>query len=157
MPWKVTGILRDRLHQVLRLDEEPRRIAAGLAVGVFISFTPYYGLHTLLVLALATLFRLNLAATLTGSLVVLPWFIPLVMGFSLELGRFLLGDEGPILWRHLGWHTLRANIVPLVLGTTVLGGVAAVTVYVGALYAIRRVREARIREAEPSRTGPAFP
>ena len=59
--------LRERATHVLHLDEEPSRLAMGMAVGVFIGVTPFYGLHTLLALAAAYVFRLNKAATITGG------------------------------------------------------------------------------------------
>ena len=56
-----------RLGAVLRLDDPPWRVALALAVGVFISCTPFYGLQTVLSLAVATIFRLNRAVTVTGA------------------------------------------------------------------------------------------
>ena len=35
--------LRERATGVLHLDEEPARLAMGMAVGVFIGVTPFYG------------------------------------------------------------------------------------------------------------------
>ena len=55
--------LFDRVRGLLHLDDPPWRIALALALGVFISCTPLYGVQTVLALLLATLFRLNKAAT----------------------------------------------------------------------------------------------
>ena len=46
-----------RLGAVLRLDDPPWRVALALAIGVFISCTPFWGLQTVLSLAVATIFR----------------------------------------------------------------------------------------------------
>ena len=78
---------RERATAVLHLDEEPSRLAAGMATGVFIGVTPFYGLHTLLALVVAYVFRLNKAATITGAWLNLPWFAPFVYAFCLRLGE----------------------------------------------------------------------
>jgi uncharacterized protein (DUF2062 family) len=86
---------RERATHVLHLDEEPSRLAAGMAAGVFIGITPFYGLHTLLALLAAYVFRLNKVATITGAWMNLPWFAPFVYGFALRLGTAVLaGDLG---------------------------------------------------------------
>ena len=77
---------------MLRLDDPPWRVALALAVGVFISCTPFYGLQTLLSLAVATVCRLNRAVTVTGAWLNLPWFAPLVYGFALRIGALVLPD-----------------------------------------------------------------
>ncbi|MBI1963688.1 MAG: DUF2062 domain-containing protein, partial [Candidatus Rokubacteria bacterium] len=82
--------VRERVHTVLHLDDPPRRIAAALAAGVFISCTPFYGLQTLLALGVATGFRLNKAATVSGAWLNLPWFAPLVYGAALWVGGLML-------------------------------------------------------------------
>ena len=84
---------RERATAVLHLDEEPARLAAGMAVGVFIGITPFYGLHTFLALGAAYLFRLNKVATITGAWINLPWFAPFVYGFCLRVGQAVLTGD----------------------------------------------------------------
>ena len=50
---------RQWLAMLVSLDESPWRMALALAVGVFISFTPFWGFQTLLALVVATVGRLN--------------------------------------------------------------------------------------------------
>src|SRR5437016_11904356 len=79
-----------RLSAMLRLDDPPWRVALALAIGVFLSCTPFYGLQTVLSLAVATIFRLNKAVTVTGTWLNLPWFAPLAYGFALRLGALVM-------------------------------------------------------------------
>jgi uncharacterized protein (DUF2062 family) len=162
---------RERVAAVLHLDEEPSRLAAGLGVGVFIGVTPFYGLHTLLALIAAFVFRLNKAATITGAWINLPWFAPFVYGFCLTLGEAILsGDFRSFSWASLGsladvarrylraspreqagnflqllWDMLFVASKPLFVGTTVVGLVLGVVTYFIALEAIRDVRRLRHR------------
>lgn len=169
---------RERATAVLHLDEEPSRLAASMAVGVFIGVTPFYGLHTLLALGAALVLRLNKVATVTGAWINLPWFAPFVYGFSLKLGEAILSGDfssfswssvvalaeaargyvraGPResagdLWR-LMWDMLFVASRPLFVGTTVVGVVAALVTYAVTLEAIRDVR--RLRQRIHPRRGP---
>ncbi len=169
---------RQRVTAVLHLDEEPSRLARGLAIGVFIGFTPFYGLHTLLALAAAFVFRLNKVATITGAWINLPWFAPFVYGFSLKLGEAVLsGDFGRFSWaglsglpeaasaylrasprEHAGelwqvlWDMLFVASKPLFVGTTLVGVVLGIATYFVALEAIRDIR--RLRRLIHSSHGP---
>ena len=174
--------LRERATGVLHLDEEPSRLAMGMAVGVFIGVTPFYGLHTLLALGAAYVFRLNKAATITGGWLNLPWFAPFVYGFCLTLGEAVLtGDwsrfsmasvhglaesagaylrAGPRetadnLWQ-LGWSMLVVASKPLVVGTSIVGSVLGVAAYFITLEAVRDVRRlrARIHPVPGAQSGP---
>jgi uncharacterized protein (DUF2062 family) len=167
---------RERLTSVLHLDEEPSRLAASMAVGVFIGLTPFYGLHTFLALLAAFLFRLNKVATITGAWINLPWFAPFVYGFCLALGQALLsGDFSGFSWTGLSglassaggylrasprenfgalyrmvWDMLFSASVPLFVGTTLVGLVLAVVAYFITLEAILEVRRLRHRSHGPA-------
>lgn len=132
--------LRERLVALLHLDDPPWRVALALALGVFISFTPFLGFQTLLALLLATLFRLNAAVLVTGTWLNLPWFMPFVYGGALKLGAALLPDlDG------LGGWTLA-----LLIGSTLLGFGAAVVTYV-VTFGVMRRRWKRRRPRPPSK------
>ncbi len=164
--------LGHRLTAVLHVDDAPWKIALGLAVGVFISCTPLYGLHTLLAVGAALVLKVNKVATVTGAWLNLPWFAPFVYGLSLKVGEFILsGGEGLPSLSGKGLGDLAALIGPylsierfsegflasskllfavskaLFVGTTVVGIVAGLVTYVVALLAIREVR----RMARPGR------
>ncbi len=162
LSWKS---LKARLLAVLHLDDAPWRIALALAVGVFISCTPFYGLHTVAALLAAFCLRLNKASTVTGAWLNLPWFAPFLYGFSLKVGEFILsGGQGLPSIRGKGLGELAEIIrpllsldkltegflvsskllfvafIPLLVGTTVVGLVASVVTYVVALAAVREIR-----------------
>ena len=170
---------REKVTAVLHLDEEPSRLAAGMATGVFIGVTPFYGLHTLLALAVAYVFRLNKAATITGAWLNLPWFAPFVYAFCLRLGEAVLtGDwssfspasihglaaylrvsprETAGTLYQMVWDMLFVASMPLFVGTTLVGLVLAVAAYFITLEAVRDVRRLRARAHpthEPAREPP---
>jgi uncharacterized protein (DUF2062 family) len=78
-------------HRVRRLPDTPHRIALGFACGVYVSFTPFFGLHFVLAAVLARLCRGNILASLIGTAVLNPLTFPLIASISLWLGRRILG------------------------------------------------------------------
>ncbi len=129
-----------RLAALLPHDESPWRVALALAVGVFLSFTPFWGFQTLLALLVAWIFRLNRAVTVAGTWINLPWFAPFVYAGALKIGAALMphlsGLAGLSVW--------------LLLGSTALGIAAGALTWIIA-YAAIRARRARRRAAEQSR------
>jgi hypothetical protein len=78
-------------HRLRRIPDTPHRIALGLACGVFVSFTPAYGLHFLLAAGLAWAIRANVIAAVIGTFFGNPLTFPLIASVSLALGRRILG------------------------------------------------------------------
>lgn len=144
--------LAARLGAVLRLDDPPWRVALALAVGVFISCTPFYGLQTVLSLAVATIFRLNRAVTVTGTWLNLPWFAPILYGFALRIGAFVLPDlHGADIGEMAELLKMASTLsvsdmldllgslsLALLIGTAAVGTVAGAVTYVAAILLLRR-------------------
>ena len=144
--------LAARLGAVLRLDDPPWRVALALAIGVFISCTPFYGLQTVLSLAVATIFRLNRAVTVTGTWLNLPWFAPILYGFALRIGAFVLPDlHGADLGDMTELLQLASTLsvsdmldllgslsLALLIGTAAVGTVAGAVTYVAVILLLRR-------------------
>lgn len=79
-------------HRLRRLPDSPESIARGIGVGVFTTFTPFFGLHFLCAFLLARLFRGNVIAALLATFFGNPLtYVPIAMA-SLTTGHFLLGQ-----------------------------------------------------------------
>ena len=136
------ALWKKRIYSILSLDSHPGHISAGFAVGVFISFTPFIGLHTALAIAAAFLFRLNKLTCITGAWVNTPITMVPVLGISYKLGTFLRGRpirELPVSGA-LEWHNLERYAKSLVLGSSILGFVSAVLAYFICYYLVLRFR-----------------
>lgn len=84
------------LHRLRRLPDQPHRIARGVAVGVFVSFTPLFGLHFFLAAGVAWLLRGNVLAALLATFVGNPITFPFIAMLCLTAGRWLLGVHGMV-------------------------------------------------------------
>ena len=79
------------IFRVKRLPDTPHKIAIGIAIGVFCSFTPFFGLHFFLAAFLAYIIKGNVVAALFGTFFGNPITWPFIASFSVKLGQILLG------------------------------------------------------------------
>lgn len=80
-----------RLH---RLKGTPKSIAAGMACGIAISFTPFVGFHFMLAAFSALIIRGNVFASALGTAAGNPWTFPFIWVSVLYTGRFILRQDG---------------------------------------------------------------
>src|SRR5690606_26323749 len=58
--------------RIMRITASPHAIAAGLAIGVFAAFTPFFGFHFIIAVILAYLLAGNIGAAALGTAVANP-------------------------------------------------------------------------------------
>lgn len=89
--------MRDKLklflkYKVLHIDDSPHRIAMGVALGLFVAWTPFFGLHLFLVLALAFLLRVNKFVAFTFVWTCNPFTLIPIYYPNYFLGRAILAS-----------------------------------------------------------------
>ncbi len=144
--------LRRLVASLARVPDTPERIAVAFSVGVFLGFSPFLGLHTLLGITLAFLFRLNRLATLIGVWVNVPWILVPYYSFATWFGILLMGQPSGVSLPHLTvsevlsiafWEWLTSQwelLVPAFVGSLLLAAIFAVLAYPLARSLIRRYR-----------------
>lgn len=139
-------MLGKAFRRLLAIDDPPERTALAFSVGIFIAFSPFLGLHTLLATLFAFLFRFNKVAIYAGTFVNNPFltFVPIIIA-SYAVGAFMLGRplrlpaEGMELlrdphlltgdyWRKLFSHS-RDVLLPFAVGGTALSIVCSLVSY----------------------------
>jgi uncharacterized protein (DUF2062 family) len=147
-------MLRTTLRRLLAIDDPPERTALAFSLGVFIAFSPFLGLHTILATALAFLFRLNKIAIYAGTFLNNPFLtlVPITVT-SYAIGAFLLGepltlppeglellkDPHPLTsdyWQKLFLHG-RDLLLPFSIGSLVLSIAFSLAAYPSTLYFLR--------------------
>ena len=85
-------MFRAAFRRLLAIDDPPERTALAFSIGVFIAFSPFLGLHTILATAIAFLFRFNKIAIYTGTFINNPFLtlVPIIIA-SYAVGAFILG------------------------------------------------------------------
>lgn len=79
------------LERLKSLKGTPYAIAAGVACGVAISFTPFVGFHVILAALTAWLVRGSILASTLGTIAGNPWTFPFIWLSVLYTGRKMLG------------------------------------------------------------------
>jgi len=86
--------VREFYNKFISLTGEPRQIAAGFAIGVFVGVTPPIPFHTVLIIIIGGILRRNITAAYLGSwLISNPLTIPLFYVSQYEIGRHVLGMD----------------------------------------------------------------
>ncbi|RJL01900.1 DUF2062 domain-containing protein [Paracoccus aestuarii] len=109
-------------YRLRRLPDQPHRIARGVAAGVFVSFTPLFGLHFLSAAAVAWIIRGNILAALLATFVGNPVTLPFIALISVGFGRSILGLGGELsphfIFREFSratgelWHNIQSIFGP---------------------------------------------
>jgi uncharacterized protein (DUF2062 family) len=129
---------RERLKQLVvrmrQLEGDPRFIAMGMAVGIFVSMLPIIPLQTVVAVALAFLFRGSKTAAALGTWLSNPLTIPLVYYANYKLGCVLLGYQNTV--NHIAFNSFSQLMAlgievtqAMILGGAVLGAVLGVAAY----------------------------
>jgi len=150
------------VYRVLHVDDTPHRIALGLAVGIFITWTPTMGLQMVLTIALAALLRANKFVGVPFVWISNPVTAPALYGFNFLVGTWLLpGDYSlssfitsvrqatQVAFTGAGWMDKigawwGATIDffwPLWVGSLVVAFVLAVPTYIATRWAVVRYRK----------------
>lgn len=147
---------RALLRQVLHLRESPQRTALAFSLGVFIAFSPAYGLHTIMVVLSTWIFGLNFVALMAGAFINNPWTIVPILGATYWTGALLMGrtDVPEFNWHDLTFTGVYQQIlpyaVPFALGGLVLSVIGALLAYPAAYTLVSKYRtNLRPTEAEP--------
>ena len=142
------------VHSILGLDDTPHRIAMGVAIGIFITWTPTIGLQMILVVSLATLLRANRLVGVPLVWISNPLTLVPIYGPSYYFGMKLLGgdytwagfleaiehgmQDQESWWGNVvhWWEALERVFWPLWTGSLIVGFVLAVLAYVATYYGV---------------------
>ncbi len=91
--FKKKGFRRFIYEDFLHNNDSPRKKALSIALGVFIGLSPLWGFHTVIVIFLALLFKLNKVIAFAFSNISLPPFIPFVLYTSSKVGQLVTGQD----------------------------------------------------------------
>jgi uncharacterized protein (TIGR03546 family) len=145
-------ILRYHWLKFLRLQDDPRKLAWGMALGIFVGVTPTVPFHTVAVLTLAPLLRISPVTAFIGIQICNPLTMPPLYVASYKVGQFLLFPGAPLHlpevydFAHL-MHLLWRGGLALQVGGVVLALAPAIVSYFLTLWIINRYRRLKAQRA----------
>ncbi|HUF44233.1 MAG TPA: DUF2062 domain-containing protein [Aestuariivirgaceae bacterium] len=157
-------------HRMTRISASPHAIALGIAVGVFVSFTPFIGLHFIIAAVISLAVGGSIVASAIGTAAGNPLTFPFIWLASYNLGALMLGhrqrtrvhielpDDMVVLlftqpgelWRAF-WTAIDPYIVQMTVGSLPLGTACGLVVYVivrSVVAGYQRRREARFSKRQ---------
>jgi uncharacterized protein (DUF2062 family) len=154
-------------HRIRRIRSTPHSIALGLAIGAFISFSPLIGFHVILATIVSAILRGNVLAAAAATTLCNPLTCAPMMIANYHLGVLILREKGrtdftfdvpDATLTQLITHpahvvgqlveALSPVVLPMFLGSALLGISIAVPFYIVARFAIasyQRRRKERLK------------
>ncbi len=164
------------VYKILHADDPPHRLALGIAIGMFVTFTPLIGLQMVLAVFLSWLLGANKLVGvplvwLSNPLTIIPIYYPCYWLGCKLLGMPVGGEDWERIraaWRVLladptagwsdrvrfWWDSLMGFVGPLGLGCLIVATTVGVLSYYLSLYAIRAYRMRRWGQLMPPRLTP---
>lgn len=134
-------------HRVKRIPDTPYRIAAGLASGVAMTFTPLIGLHLIGTAVLCYIVRGNILIGFVGTLIGNPYTFPLIWYLIYRIGVLILGqDAGNVPFETMSFSALANNFWDYFLPMLVGGALLAVPLWFSVFYPVKYVIERHQKE-----------
>jgi uncharacterized protein len=161
-------VVRYHWLKFLRLQEDPRKIAWGMALGVFIGITPTFPFHTVAALSLAALLRISPVTAFIGIQIGNPLTVGPIYVTAYKLGQFLLYRGRPLVfpetfsieaWLNVLWQ----GGLALQVGGVIIALPPAVAAYFLTLWTVQRYRrrkaeraisDLRLSQNPPAASGP---
>lgn len=159
---------RPVLKWIVRLRRSPRAIAGGFALGTFVAFTPTFGVQFGIALLLATFLNVNRPAAFVTVWITNVVTLAPIYTFNYWVGSLFFSGPSVAevykvflaltaklvkieIWEMLDQFRVlmglgREIIIPLILGSCIVGSVVAVIVYMFSMLVIRYILVVRARK-----------
>lgn len=171
--WPRKGFLRPPRYlmmRVLRLTASPHAVAVGVAAGVFVSWTPFIGVHFVMAFVITYFLSGNMVAAALGCAAFgNPLTYPFIWGITWEVGHLLLSRQDQMAGQTINlaelFHKLHFTelwkpvLEPMLIGAIPPAAITSVALYALTFYTVRgfqarrraRLMErARLRLADPA-------
>lgn len=133
--------VRDYAKKIFTLRSDPRQIALGFAIGVFIGIFPTFGIGLLLLSFLSVFIKFNIpAGIIGGTLVANPLTTPFWALLSYKTGKAVTGFLGMgrlIMVQNPSWKKALSFGIDYLIGNLILSFSVSVLSY----FVIRRIVE----------------
>jgi len=146
------------VYRVLGINDTPHRIALGVAVGMFVAWTPTVGIQMVLTAFIAAMLGANKVVGLPWVWISNPATMLPIYYWNYRIGRLMLGGDWPPLrlrkvvrtegWWQKFWVLLHETVVvawPLWMGSLIVAAATAVPTYFIIRWAVIAYRRHRHR------------
>ncbi len=147
--WRITRYYYWRL---IRLQDPPKYIARGVAVGVFAGCFPFFGMQTPISILLAVLFRGHKLCAAVCTWISNPLTYVPIYWLNFQIGRSLLrsGHDAPSQWDSLDVFLDETGelFADLLVGSIVTATLLSLASYIGTVRLVKAWRAKRDQERQ---------
>lgn len=120
------GFRRFFKENILETEGSNKSKALSVALGIFVGLTPLWGFHTVVVLFLATYFKLNKLISYMCTHISFPPLIPFIIMISLWIGEPFMSEKHDFTKMEFTIDLVKKNLVQYLIGSTVLATSVAI-------------------------------
>ncbi len=162
----IQAFIQDKMRRLHEIRAEPEAVAGGVAIGMFMGFTPFVGFKTLLALLIAWLARCSkmaaiIAVTLHDIGIVIA---PVMVWLEFKIGSWILqrppfvpkprtpGHSIFNFWAHwdsfFNWEFFHNFVIRVLIGSIVIGLPFAIASYFVTHSLLTKMRRRRLEAEE---------
>ncbi|MGA9211995.1 DUF2062 domain-containing protein [Kaistella sp.] len=122
------GFKRFLKENILESEGSNEVKAKSVALGVFVGLTPLWGFHTVIIIFLASFFKLNKVLSYMGTHISFPLFIPFIIFLSMIVGAPFVGEKTHFAYANLDLEFAKSHLLQYVIGTSILAIVSSLLI-----------------------------
>ena len=117
--------------------------AKSIALGVFVGLTPLWGFHTVVILFLASVLKLNKLLSYMGTHVSFPLFIPFIIFLSMVVGGPFVGEQAQFTYETLDLEFAKSHLLQYVIGSSILAASSSLVIGFSTYFILENFKPAR--------------
>ena len=134
------GFKRFLKENILESEGSNEVKAKSIALGVFIGLTPIWGFHTVVIIFLASVLKLNKFLSYIGSQVSFPLLIPFIIFLSMIIGAPFVGEETAFAYENLDLEFAKSHLLQYIIGSTILAIVSSLVIGFVTYFILEKVK-----------------
>jgi len=119
------GFRRFLKENILESEGSNSTKAKSVALGIFISLSPFWGFHSFLAITLSVYFKTNKLLTFMASQLTLPPLIPLVVFSAMAVGAPFVSETPAAEPDGFSFEFIQENVLQYVIGSMILATAGA--------------------------------
>jgi uncharacterized protein (DUF2062 family) len=117
--------------------------AKSIALGVFVGLTPLWGFHTVVILFLASVLKLNKLLSYMGTHVSFPLFIPFIIFISMVVGGPFVGEQAQFTYETLDLEFAKSHLLQYVIGSSILAASSSLVIGFSTYFILENFKPSR--------------
>lgn len=117
--------------------------AKSIALGVFVGLTPLWGFHTVVILFLASVLKLNKLLSYMGTHVSFPLFIPFIIFLSMVVGGPFVDDQAQFTYETLDLAFAKSHLLQYVIGSSILAASSSLVIGFSTYFILENFKPSR--------------